>query len=369
MIDIQSYTKVKREILERTKADKVLLEQLREEIRPLKPNVRRIQPRSTTAISLVATDGGNNKFQFDPFLIQLVRVVDSSSNELSLEAISTSTDVKALSERQLEQGTPLGKMMVFLGVQTLNELSTQIPKTNDEARRQSGWVQVYRQLVEWAVLFEVAQKDYGTDTLLIFDGLLKSKVFAGNLFAKYGESLWEILQRQKREKRRNLYVAGVAKTSKVLDRYRLAMALENILTTPYPAYVEIPMKLEAKAYDWDEYALRDDLFVNGQMYFAKFGSRPRDPVWLIDVFSYQKAEAAAIIGCMLADAQEGFPIPFYPRCLQKAHEHAALVDFDFDVLQGQIFEAMRDMLGKDSHLLDVFLLQDDNPARLRYGVE
>lgn len=369
MIDIQSYAKVKQEILEHTKADKVLLEQLCEEVRALKPNVRRIQPRSTTSVSLVATDGGNNKFQFDPFLIQLVRVVDSSSNELSLEAISASTDVNVLSERQLEQGTPLGKMMRFLGVQSLNELSTQISLTSTKTNEKAGWVQVYRQLVEWAVLLEVAQKDYATDTLLIFDGLLKSKVFAGNLFAKYGAGLWEILQKQKREKRRNLYVAGVAKTSKVLDRYRLAMALENVLVTPYPAFVEIPTRFEAKAYDWEEYATRDDLFVNGQMYFAKFGSRPRDPVWLIDVFSYQKAEAATVIGCMLADAQEGFPIPFYPRCLQKAHEYAALVDFDFEVLQGQIFEAMREMLGKDSHLLDMFLLQDANPARLRYGVE
>ncbi len=32
----------------------------------------------------------------------------------------------------------------------------------------------------------------------------------------------------------------MAKHSKVLDRYRLAMRLEGVLDTPYPAYVEVP---------------------------------------------------------------------------------------------------------------------------------
>jgi hypothetical protein len=50
-------------------------------VRPLRDQVRRIQPRGTTALSLVATNGGNYRVQFDPFLAQLVWVVDSSNNE------------------------------------------------------------------------------------------------------------------------------------------------------------------------------------------------------------------------------------------------------------------------------------------------
>jgi hypothetical protein len=69
---------------------------------------------------------------------------------------------------------------------------------------------------------------------------------------------------------------------------------------------------------------------------------------------------------MLADAIDGFPVPHYPRCLQKAHENAALVDFDFDILQDFIFEGVRSGLGSGAETLDVFQLQDADPAQLRY---
>ena len=59
-------------------------------------------------------------------------------------------------------------------------------------------------------------------------------------------------------------------------------------------------------------------------------------------------------------------MPFYPLCLQRAHQHAALVDFDFTVLQDQIFAGIRDILGDRSDVLDVFRLQDADPAARRY---
>ncbi len=73
-----------------------------------------------------------------------------------------------------------------------------------------------------------------------------------------------------------------------------------------------------------------------------------------------------ILGSLLADAINGFPIPHYPRCLQKAHENAALVDFDFDVLQDFIYEGVRGSLGVDAGTLDAFQLQDTDPAQGRY---
>jgi hypothetical protein len=72
----------------RISADRELLDELRTQMRALHGTTRMIQPRATTAISPVATDGGDNRIQFDPFLIQLVRVVDSSNNEYCLEAIT-----------------------------------------------------------------------------------------------------------------------------------------------------------------------------------------------------------------------------------------------------------------------------------------
>lgn len=380
MIDPQSQAELKREITERMVADRALLDQLRGEIRPLRAQVRRIQPRTTTSISLVGTDGGNNRLEFDPFLIQLVRVVDSSNNEYCLEAITPTTSVLELSRRQFDrEGNPrtaLGEVMTYLNIGELTDLSHMIRRNNDDRPTSPSWVQVYRELVEWAILFSIVrEKDFGTDTLIIYDGLLRSKVFSGDKFKRYLQGLKEGIELQARRNRRKIYLAGVAKHSKVLARYRLTMALERILTTDYPAYVEIPRGLEEKAYVWSEYARGDDRelegaevnkFVGGKMFFVKFGSGRRDPVWPIDIFLPQEAEAQTIIGCMLADAINGFPVPFYPQCLQKAHENAALVDFDFDILQDQVFEGLRNVLGGEAPILDVFRLQEVDPSQRRY---
>lgn len=69
MIGPQSQAKMRGEINARIESDYEFLRKLREEIHPLRSGVRRIQPRTTTSISLVGTDGGNNRIQFDPFLL------------------------------------------------------------------------------------------------------------------------------------------------------------------------------------------------------------------------------------------------------------------------------------------------------------
>jgi hypothetical protein len=48
MIEPESHEKLRREMSERIRADRELLEGVRDEIRPLRAAVRRIQPRSTT---------------------------------------------------------------------------------------------------------------------------------------------------------------------------------------------------------------------------------------------------------------------------------------------------------------------------------
>src|SRR5437773_12579751 len=102
------------------------------------------------------------------------------------------------------------------------------------------------------------------------------------------------------------------------------------------------------------------------MFFVKFGNGPRDPIWPVDIFLPQVNEAQAILAYLLADAIDGFPVPFYPRCLQKAHENAALVDFDMNILADEIFKAIRGALpaGK-TDALDALRLHGD-PSSQRY---
>jgi hypothetical protein len=381
MIEPESHERLRREVAERILEDRRLLDDLRNEVGPLRGQVRRIQPRVTTSISVVGTDGGNNSLVFDPFLVQLVRVVDSSNNEYCLEAITPTTDVSRLSAQQFHAdgspATPLGTMMSDLERTTLPGLSHMIRSNDDHRPTSPSWVQVYRELVEWATLYSILKnKDFGTDTLIVFDGLLRSKVFSQDRFRELLRRMEDAIKEQYRRNRRRIYLVGVAKHSKVLARYQLAMKLERVLTTEYPAYVEVPRELEDRAYVWSEYARGDDReieggeinrFVGGKMFLVKFGSATSDPIWPIDIFLPQSQDAQAILGFLLADCIDGFPVPLYPRCLQKAHENAALVDFDFDILQDEIFAGIRNVLADEAPVLDVFRLQDLDVSQRRYG--
>ncbi len=381
MLEPESRSKLKDAIAGCIDADSGVLDRLREEIRPLRDATRKIQPRTTTSISIVGTDGGNNQIRFDPFLIQLVRVVDSSNNEYCLDAVAPTMPIEKLNGRQFgpdgEPRTPLGEMMAFLGVSKLQSLSPLIRPAGG-GPPSPHWMGVYRELVEWAIVFAILKKDFGTDTLIVRDGLLRSRFFEGDLFQRLIRGMEGRIEKQRKERRRRVYLAGVAKHSKVIDRYRLAMALEKVLQTGYPAFVEVPRDVEEKAYRWTEYARGDaaarsgggrqiDKFVGGKMFLAKFGARERDPIWPVDIFAPQLEDAQTILGSLLGDAVNGFPVPHYPKSLQSAHDNAALVDFDFDVLQDLIFEHIRDSLGDgDASAIDAFMLQDPDPAGGRY---
>lgn len=391
MIDPESIDALRSQLASSIAGDRQVLDELCAEVRPLRSQTRRIQPRSTTAISLVGTDGGNNRIEFDPFMVQLVRVVDSSNNEYCLEAVTPTTDRMLVNERHIsaagEPRTALGRLMVKLvDMRAMPEpaiwhLSHMIPTPQRKGEKikpiSPSWVQVYREIFEWAILLSlVSDREFGTDTVIVADGNLRSKVFAGELFIRYRELLTQSIDGQYAKNRRRIYVAGVAKHSKVLQRYRLAMAIEGILRTDYPAFVDVPRDLEAKSYVWQEYARGDEeaenlggeanKFVGGKMFFVKFGSRPHDPIWPIDVFIPQVNDAPTVLGYMLADAIDGFPVPFYPRCLQRAHENAALVDFDMTILQDQVTQSVRSILGDRGTCIDEIALQPSDPASARY---
>lgn len=376
MFDPGSLAELRSRIQERAVADQPLLDQLRDEVRQLRGSVRVIRPRSATAVAMVASDGGNNRLVFDPFLVQVVRVVDSYGKELFLDVVSPTTDPDVLSRNQFApDGSPrtaLGRLMSDLGVRTLHELSPMVPTgtavRETPERVSPSWVQVYRDLCEWAVLYErICYHTFASDTLLVRDGLLRAKIFAGELFIRLRERIEAAIARVWRQDRRQIFLVGLAKHSSVLVRYSLAMALEEVFPPGEALYVRVPRDLEAKAYRWQEWARGSESttgeapkFVAGDMFFVRFGPRSGDPVWPVDVLSSQSDRAGEIFGLLLSDARDGFPIPYYPRCLQRAHEHAQIVDFDLTILQDQVFAAVRNLLPPDKQpVLDAHRLRPD----------
>jgi hypothetical protein len=134
--------------------------------------------------------------------------------------------VSALSARQFadpEHPTALGRLMRYLDVGELSALSHMI-RSDDSGRPNSpSWVQVYRELVEWAILFAIVrEKDFATDTLIVFDGFLRSKVFAKDLFQRYRAGIQEGIDRHFSVNKRRIYLVGVAKHSKVGTSINLA---------------------------------------------------------------------------------------------------------------------------------------------------
>ena len=380
VFDPEELPELRQAIRNATVRDRRLLDDLRGEVRTLTAELRTIQPRSTTSVSLVASDGGNNKLEFDPFHVQLVRVVDSYGEQLCLDAVTPTTDTDALSRAQFnDDGTPrtaLGRVMIDVGVdsRTLVGLSHMIPEgrkireSPDEVS--PSWVLVYRDLCEWAALYErICYRSFATDTLLVRDGLLRSKLFRGEYFITLRKRIEDAIDRIRRDTRRRVFLVGVAKHSKVLARYSLAMALEETFMAGAPRFVRVPRSLEAKAYVWPEYARGAETesgsgeapkFVAGDMYFVRFGDRRGDPLWTVDILSSQTSQAAEIFGYLLADATDGFPVPLYPRCLQRAHEFAQIVNFSLDILQDEVIGAVRSLLSdKEVPALEALFLQRD----------
>jgi hypothetical protein len=347
-----------------------LLEDLLAQAREMAPAVRPIRPRSATSVALTAADGGNNAVAFNPFSLQIIRVVDSQGKELFLDVVSPATDTDELSRRHLTERTALGELMTDLGVTRLAGLSPMM------AGRSPGWVQVYRDLCEWATLYDlICHHDFAADTLVVRDGLLRTTIFSGDLLVRTGRLMKAAIDRQQRENHRRVWLAGLAKKTKVLDHYRLAMSLAGIFDRGSPCFVPVPRTMQESVYRASDY-LRDPQDDGardgttrgadniGEMYFVRFGPRTADPVWTADLLAWQAADAQAIFGHLQADAAAGFPVPFYPFSLQQADLHSRVADLDVEIIEDSLVEAVRDLVGHDkAHIVDALRLTTDVAAR------
>lgn len=373
MFEAAELPELRKLIANQVQRDHEELEQLLSQLRVARADVKTIKLRSATSIALMAADGGNNRVTFNPFYLQIVRIVDSAGKQLCLDVVSPSTDIDELSRQQFSRDVhgrmkPLGRLMEALNVSSLRGLSHMM------SGESASWVLVYRELCEWATLFDlICTRDFAQDTLVVYDGLLRSKKFSSNLFIRMYHMLREQIEEVWRTDRRRLWLVGVAKSSQVLENYRLAMSLSGLFERGSPCFVPVPYEMQKHVYRWDEYirnpddteADREDPKFNiGAMHFVRFGPRSGDPVWTVDLLECQKSDAQTVFGYLLADAVAGFPIPFYPNCLQKADLHSRVADFDLDIVEDALVDAVRKQVGGDrAPIIDELRLATDVAAR------
>lgn len=351
---------MRRRILAAAEKDHHRLEELRVDARTLAAGIEPLRPYAGNAVSFVASDGGDNRLVFNPSTIELVRVVDSRGNQCALDAVSgsfTVTDLQRRVDDPQEGVAPLRRLCNDLGLD-LYELSYLV-RGAGQPGKSTGALRAYRDLVEWAVLYDLVcnpSLQWGGDTVLVRDGLLRSKAFTRRAFPQMERRLRESVKAHAR-RNVNVYVVGVAKQSAVLSRLAVALELEGVFHRDYPCYVEVPEEIEAKCYNFDrtwldtyESAEEDDqgnkLYQSmGQLFLVKFGDQRNDPVWPVDVAVWQVSDAPQILGLLTRDAQQGFPVPDYPMCLQRAHDFAKLTGLEIEIMQDMLLESVSAHLG------------------------
>jgi hypothetical protein len=384
MFEPEEIPQIKAAIQECTQVDSRLLDDLRSEVLEMRPNVRVIHPRTMNSFSLVASESTDNKLVYDPFYFQLIRVVDSNGRNLCLDVVTPSSNTNALSRRQFDdQGepkTPLGRLMKDLNCNTLNELSPMIPTgaqmLEHPDRISRSWVQVYRDLCEWAVLYTtICYDDFANSTIIVKDGLLRSKIFrfvnGRPLFIEMMNRMQAAIDEVRKNKKIRIYFVGIAKHSQVLTRYSLAMQLEHIFPPGEARYARVPETMEERSYIWKEYMKKVEgeqeerggekaKYSVGSLYLVRFGGSNGSPIWAIDLLASQTANDAEILGHLMGDTQHAFPVPHYPACLQKALAFSQIEDFDLDILQDEVIRTVRSILpAEKQEIIDHQVLHKD----------
>jgi hypothetical protein len=270
------------QIADAAEADRAAFDEALADVRRLRSERRAIQPRDANYISLVASDGGHNHLEFNPFALQIVRVMDSYGRQILLDVAPARADLLAVGRRHLVHGEPkstLGRMMVDLGVETLPDLSPVLKANPDSA----SWFQVYREICEWAALYElVCHREHAGSVVVVHDGLLRSKVFKSDLFIQLYDRMQTAIEKTRTTYKRDVFVVGLAKRSQVVQHYQLAMAVEDLFPAGGPYYVPVPYDFQEKLYRWSEYirppepvgAGEPPKFNMGSMHLVRFGLRP-----------------------------------------------------------------------------------------------
>ena len=369
-------TEVKKRLADVWKAERADLEQLRLIARQLKDGGRKLGRQQASTVAFVAADGGDNRIRLNaapdgaPAIVELVRVVDSNGRECALDAVAGAVDNDFFSK---PRGDAMRVLCNDLGVSRVVDLS---PYLSAPRISRSAKMSTYRDIVEWAVLYHLlVKREWGSDTLLVREGALRTRVFRAEIFNAMDEKIRAACERHRKQGGVDMFFVGVAKNTVLLDRLRFALSLEGVFERNDPWHVHVRRDIAEKFYErrWlDTLETADGLPYQSmaEMFLVKFGDHPLDPVWPVDVAVWQKDRAEKIIGCLAEDARPGFPIPDFPMCIQKAHDHARIGGIELSFLNDLLFEHMTENMSDEERekALRARHLRE-NPGAMRYRHE
>ncbi|MGC8553972.1 MAG: hypothetical protein ACP5NA_00550 [Candidatus Acidulodesulfobacterium sp.] len=326
-----------------------VVKELRNFAKKIKDNIKILRPYTATAVSFVSADGGNNNIKFNPCVLELVRVVDSRGVQCAIDPIFGNSNATNLNER-VERIKPLKRLCADLGLNRLSDISYLLAGIGQQDKTAAA-VKVYRDIVEWAILYDFLYNDWGNNTIIIREGLLRTKSIKNTIFPKLDKKIKEKCEEHKQKRNINVNVVGVAKESAVISRLSLALAIENVFKLPYSCYVKVPDEIEQYCYNYDRtwFNTFDDVSTEeenqkyasmGKLFLVKFGDGAYDPVWPVDIAAWDIENAEMILGQLLHDARLGFPIPDFPLSIQNAHGHAKINGIEVELLEDMLIEGI-----------------------------
>lgn len=342
-------------------AERRELGEQREIARELKGRIKTLNTKKWEggAVAYTAADGGDNRIRLDslsgnaPAVVELVRIVDSDGSERVMETFAGTPK-----DEFLENSPPVTKLRKVLECGRISLLSPYLEnigvKILGEEKKSGGMsrtaqMREYREIAEWAVFYDLL--DSGKrDTLLVREGALRTRAFTAIFFEKLDRAI-RAAESRKKEEGINVYIAGVAKQTVLLNRLRFAFSMEDVFGEG-AQYLHVPDKIAKRFYerrwlDTLETAEDREYLSFAEMYLVKFGDHPLDPVWPVDVAVWQNDEAEKILGYLARDARPGFPIPDFPMCIQKAHEHAKIGGIEMSYINDLLFEEMQKSMARE----------------------
>jgi len=280
--------------------------------------------RDCYSLATVATDGGENNLTFEPLNLEIIRVVDSEGIERIQKIIPVTTNPDFF-RGMFEEVSILNRFLTRLDVE-YEEVSYFLPidKTDEKKVHFRTIIKNFRDILEWAVLLDMAWNPQKKPTLLLRDGLLRSMSMKDATIHALADSFMNAYEKN------GTFLAGVAKRAKVLNYYSMSLNLENSFTGKYPCYCELPKKMEEEAYHRASAWVGHRSF--GDLYFAKLTDKKEGLVLPIEIPHWLRDRKKEVLEYIAWTSKMSFPTIGYPFPLIKAHENATLTGIEMEYL-------------------------------------